>query len=53
MEASTSWENLLCAAKEVGKVKNIIQHAGKTIISFDLQLYAKAIWLQVKPDLKN
>ena len=45
--------NLLCAIKEVEKVKNVIQPAGKTIISFDLQLYAKAIRLQGKPDIKS
>ena len=50
----TSYENLLCAIKEeAGKAKNVIQPAGKTIISFDLQLYTKAIRLQVKPDIKN
>ena len=49
----TSWENLLCTIREAGKVKNVIQSAGRTIISFDLQLYAKAIRLQVKPDVKN
>ena len=49
----TSWENLLCAIKEAGKVKNVIQPAGKAIVSFDLQLYPKAIRLQVKPDIKN
>ena len=49
----TSSENLLCAIKEAGKVKNVIQPARKSIISFDLQLYAKAIQLQVKPDITN
>ena len=52
-ESPTSWENLLCAFKEAGKVKNVNQPAGKTFISFDLQLYAKTIWLHVKPDNKN
>ena len=49
----TSWENVLRAFKEAGKVKNVIQPAGKTIISFVLQLHAKAIRLQVRPDVKS
>ena len=49
----TSWENLLRAFKEAGKVKNVIQPAGKTIISFVLQLHAKAIRLQARPDVKS
>ena len=49
----TNYENLLCAIQEAGKVKNVIQSTGKTIISFNLQLYVKAFRLQVKLDIKN
>ena len=49
----TNCENLLCAIQEAGKVKNVIQSTGKTIISFNLQLYVKAFRLQVKLDIKN
>ena len=47
-----SWENLICAIKEAGEVKKVIQPAGKTITSFYPLLYAKSFWLQVKPDIK-
>ena len=49
----TNCENLLCAIQEAGKVKNVIQSTGKTIISFNLQLYVKAFRLHVKLDIKN
>ena len=49
----TAWENLYCAIKETEKLKNRIHCDGKTIVSFDLQLYAKALRLQVKPDIRN
>ena len=39
--------------KTAGKVKNVIQPAGKTIVSFDLQLCAKAVRLHMKPDIKR
>ena len=48
----TEWENLYTAIKEAKNLSNVIFPAGKTIISFDLQLYIKAIKLQVKPDVK-
>ena len=47
-----SWENLICAIKEAGEVKKVIQPAGKTITSFYPLLHAKSFWLQVKPDIK-
>ena len=47
-----SWENL-CAIIEAGEVKKVIQPAGKTITSFYSLLYAKALRLQGKPDIKN
>ena len=48
-----SWEDFLCAIKEAGEVKKVLQPAGKTITSFYPLLYAKAFWLQRKPDIKN
>lgn len=48
----TEWENLYTAIKDAKNVSNILFPDGKTIISFDLQLYIKAVKLQVKPDVK-
>ena len=45
--------NTFTALKEGEKVKNHISKDGKTIISFDLQLYIKAIMLQKKPDIQS
>lgn len=49
----TEWDNLYTAIKEAEKTSNNIFPNGKTIISFDLQLYIKAIKLQAKRDVKN
>ena len=49
----TNWENLYNSIKEAEKLSNKVYPHGKTIISFDLQLYAKAIRLQAKPDVSN
>ena len=47
------WENLYTAMKEAEKIKKHIYQDRKTIISFDLQLYIKAIMLQQRPDIQN
>ena len=49
----TLWENLYTAMKETEKIRKHIYQDGKTIISFDLQLYIKAIMLQQRPDIQN
>ena len=49
----TEWENLYSAIKEADKMRQEVYPVGKTIISFDLQLYAKSIRLQVKPDVSE
>ena len=49
----TDWTNLYTAMKEADKLRRSILNSGKTIISFDLQLYIKAIRLQLKPDIRD
>ena len=49
----TCWENLYRAMKDCEKLKKELSNGSKTAISFDLQLYAKAIRLQVKPDIRD
>ena len=46
----TLWENLYTAMKEAEKIRKHIYQDGKTIISFDLQLYIKTIMLQQRPE---
>ena len=43
----TEWENLYSAIREADKVQKEINSDIKTIISFDLQLYAKLIHMRV------
>ena len=47
----TEWENLYASIKEDEKLRKKIFKAGKTIISFDLQLYIKTIRLQERNDI--
>ena len=49
----TLWENLYTAMKEAEKIRKHIYQDGKTIISFYLQLYIKAIMLQQRTDIQN
>ena len=49
----TEWENLYTAIMEAGKLRKYLNGATKTIISFDLQLYSKAIQLQQREDIQN
>ena len=39
--------------KDFEKLNKELSNRSKTVISFDLQLYAKAIRLQVKPDIRD
>ena len=47
------WQNLCTAIKEAEKLRQCVWSDGKTVISFDLQLYIKAIRLQQKPDIHD
>ena len=49
----TEWENLYTAIMEAEKLRKYLNRATKTIISFDLQLYSKAIQLQQREDIQN
>ena len=49
----TNWDNLYTALKEVDKLRESVYCDGKTIVTFDLQLYIKAIQLQEKVDIKS
>lgn len=49
----TDWENLYSAIKDAEKLRKKVYKDGKTIISFDLQLYIKAIRLQERDDIKD
>ena len=49
----TERENLYASIKEAEKLRRKIFKDGKTIISFDLQLYINAIQLQERSDIQN
>ena len=49
----TEWQNLYTAIKEEEKLRKSVWSGGKTVISFDLQLYIKGIHLQQKPDIRD
>ena len=49
----TERENLYASIKEAEKLRRKIFKDGKTIISFDLQLYINAIQLQERSDTQN
>ena len=49
----TCWENLYRAMRDSGKLNKELSNGSKTAVSFDLQLYAKAIRLHVKPDIHD
>ena len=49
----TERENLYVSIKEAEKFRRKIFNDGKTIISFDLQLYINTIWLQERNDIKD
>ena len=53
MGGPTEWDNLYTAIKEADKLRQEICPDSKTIISFYLQLYAKAIRLQVRSDVRD
>ena len=44
----TEWQNLYTAIKEAEKLRQCVWSDGKTVISFDLQLYIKSIHLHQK-----
>ena len=48
-----NWDNLYTALKEADKLRESVYCDGKTIVTFDLQLYIKAIQLQEKVDIKS
>ena len=49
----TCWENLYRAMKDSEKLNKELSNGSKTVIPIDLQLYAKAIRLQVKPNIRD
>ena len=49
----TEWQNLYTVIKEAEKLRQCVWSDEKTVISFDLQLYIKAIHLQQKPDIRD
>ena len=49
----TEWQNLHTAIKEAEKLRQSVWSNGKTVISFDLLLYIKAIGQQQKPDIRD
>ena len=50
-DSPTEWENLYTAIMEADKLRKYLNGATKIIISFDLQLYSKAIQLQQREDI--
>ena len=51
--SSTEQQNLHTAIKEAEKLRQCVWSDGKIVISFDLELYIKAIRLQQKPDIRD
>ena len=49
----TNWDNLYTALKEADKLRESVYCDGKTIVTFNLQLYIKIIQLQEKVDIKS
>ena len=49
----TNWDNPYTALKEVDKLREPVYCNSKTIVTFDLQLYIKAIQLQEKVDIEQ
>ena len=49
----TEWQNLYTAIKKAEKLRQCVWSDGKRVISFDLQLYIKAIRLQQKPEIRD
>ena len=47
-ESLAEWDYPDAAMKEAEKIKNCIFQDGKTVVSFDLQLYVKGVMLQLK-----
>ena len=47
------WDNLYTAIREPENLRKELLPEQKTIISFDLQLYAKAVLVQAKPEIQN
>ena len=49
----TEWDNLYTAIRMANDLSKKLLPEQKTIISFDLQLYAKAVLLQANPEIRN
>ena len=49
----TEWDNLYTKIRMMTNDLSKILPEQKTIISFDLQLYAKAVLLQASPEIRN
>ena len=49
----TDWDNLFTSLKEVQKVNASLAPGTSTIVTFDLQLYSKAIQLQLNSDIDD
>ena len=50
-ESRTNWNNFYNALKEAKKLRESASSDGKTLISFDLQLYIKSLRFQGKKPL--
>ena len=51
--SSTNWNNLYGALEEADKLRESVYCDGKMIVTFDLQLYIKAVQLHEKVDIKS
>ena len=49
----TNWDSPYTALKEADELRKSVYCDGKTIATFDLQLYIKVIQLQEKVDIKS
>ena len=49
----TEWDNLYIAIREAENLRRELLPEQKTIISFNLQLYTKAVLLHGKPEIRN
>ena len=51
--SSTNWDNLYGALEEADKLRESVYCDGIMIVTFDLQLYIKAVRLHEKVDIKS
>ena len=49
----TEWDNLFSSLKEVQQLNDLLSPSTQTIVTFDLQLYSKALQLESNSEIDN